>query len=391
MIWEAKMQNLILLAMLAFAGTTKAIKCQTFSATNWTWSDDLIEKWLIYPKTIPYECSNSSTLLRNLPQDVFNDTGYINAYFTSNIWIDESYLREIDLQYFGIRTIRISNSVFTKLSISNFLNAIHFQNVPIKVIPSLKRFEGLRIWSGKNISIKSLDLSSFNKRHLESLQITNGYLSWFQVGSSFNSLKELDLHENKLQTLPNDLYNLVAVGKLNFSKNRLEFLEMDLFDRLEHLKVLDLSYNRLSVSTYSPMQLPALERLVMNNCDLKSLNVLYWQMPNLERLNLENNSMLSYVNHLRNHFSEDTIIQITTVENWCCDWLEEVKLHFKVEQRTSGNENILGRHCSENPFYEPFPMLNDVTQFKIDQKRHLQQIFDKLKIEMIEQLNNKRC
>ncbi|XP_039443815.1 leucine-rich repeat and death domain-containing protein 1-like [Culex pipiens pallens] len=384
------MECLLLVVVLTLAGASRAYEfqktnlgdCIRVPATNWTWPDGLISRWLIYPtsfKSVFDDPCRSSTVFQNLSIDTSYTIIQSKYEYVTHIWIDRSILHKADMSYFKAKTLRISNSILVELSLPSSLSAVYFQNVSMKGFPSYYS-DNLRTWSGNNISIKSLDLDSFNKGSLKSLEITNGYLSWFRVGSPFHSLENLDLHENKLQTLPNDLDNLLAVEKLNFSKNRLEFLEMDLFDGLESLKVLDLSFNRLTVSTYSPLVLPALERLSLNDCDLKSLNVLYWQMPNLEVLNVENNYMLSNINHLRNHFSEDTIIQISNVENWCCDWLADVAMHFKLEQRPSENENGRCRACLVNPFNDPTPSRSggQLSRSIKEVNRRLQAIIDKL-------------
>lgn len=376
--------------VLTLAGTSRAQEfqktnlgdCIRVPAANWTWPDGLISYWLIHPTSFEESFNNpcrSSTVFQNLSIDTSYTIIQSKYQYATHIWIDRSILHKADMRYFKSKTLRISNSILVELSLPSSLSAVYFQNVSMKGLPSYDS-ENLRKWSGNNISIKSLDLDSFNKGPLKSLEITNGYLSWFRVGSPFHSLENLDLHENKLQTLPNDLDNLLAVEKLNFSKNRLEFLEMNLFDGLGRLKVLDLSFNRLTVSTYSPLELPALERLYLNDCDLNSLNVLYWQMPNLEVLDVENNYMLSYIKHLRNHFSEDTIIQISNVENWCCDWLADVAMHFKLEQRPSENENGRCRACLVNPFNDPTPSRSDgqLSRRIKEVNRRLQAIIDKL-------------
>lgn len=76
----------------------------------------------------------------------------------------------------------------------------------------------------------------------------NDFNSFLDCSTNLQNLKKLDLSENHLQRffiLCNDEYNLEV---LNVSHNELEYIDdYALNERVPKLKVLDLSFNRITV------------------------------------------------------------------------------------------------------------------------------------------------
>lgn len=138
------------------------------------------------------------------------------------------------------------------------------------------------LWAGHNVVE---DLAVDSSRYLRVLGLNNNKLNQLPKLRLYN-LEELNLSRNQLRSMRN-LEELILLKRLNFSGNRLEQLDAGLV--YLYLNELNLSHNYLV--QLNLLFLPCLEHLFLNNNRLatRSRSPLY--LPNLKQLNLDENRL----------------------------------------------------------------------------------------------------
>ncbi|XP_050444768.1 vasorin-like [Cataglyphis hispanica] len=120
----------------------------------------------------------------------------------------------------------------------------------------------------------------------------NEFDSFLDCSTNLNSLRTLDLSQNHLQRfffLCKDEYNLQV---LNVSHNKLEYIDDNaLNDRIPKLKILDLSFNKLTVVNETMLQyLTDLEYLSLSHNPIRDgiHESAFWNLTALKHLDLKN-------------------------------------------------------------------------------------------------------
>ncbi|MCJ1450271.1 hypothetical protein MMC28_000600 [Mycoblastus sanguinarius] len=103
-------------------------------------------------------------------------------------------------------------------------------------------------------------------------------------GNMFGGLETLDLHGNRLRTLPLGLRRLEHLTTLNISKNRLGNDSLDVISKVESLREVRLAENSLN-GTLAP-QLCTLKRLEILDIQSNAINILPDDIQNLTNLRI---------------------------------------------------------------------------------------------------------
>ncbi|KAK3679302.1 hypothetical protein LTR78_000863 [Recurvomyces mirabilis] len=111
-------------------------------------------------------------------------------------------------------------------------------------------------------------------------------------GNSFGGLESLDLHSNKLQTLPLGLRRLERLTSLNLAHNKLDNTCLEVITQIATLKDLNLGHNSLSGNLPSSISsLTALETLDIQSNRLLGLPEALRELLSLRTLNVAGNQL----------------------------------------------------------------------------------------------------
>ena len=149
--------------------------------------------------------------------------------------------------------------------------------------------------SGNRLTEFIIDLS-FHLLELEELDLSNNYLSVFEISSTLPQLEEIDLSNNELSVFPKLGSTIVNVKNLYLSNNRLQNLTLDSLFGQENptknttsLVWLNLNGNvGLNISDDVWVSMPNLEILYMDNSDIRILPNLT-VLSSLKHLSLKGN------------------------------------------------------------------------------------------------------
>ncbi|XP_055597683.1 uncharacterized protein LOC129747466 [Uranotaenia lowii] len=213
-------------------------------------------------------------------------------------------------QQYNLRVLNVTSNEMKQLPdhlhLLKLLESIDFNDNQIEVL-NFDSFKGLGL-------LKSIYLEK------------NKICEWYLNSISLPSLVKLNVANNAIQWIPNNVSLLASLEELNLRKNKLQFVEMSIFNRLIHLKQLDLSENQLLIGSIAPVVLPSLEMLALKNCALPELDMYRWKLPKLRLLYLQANR-LQYINHFpEDSFGERGKLELHGTENrWSCTWLQQRK------------------------------------------------------------------
>ncbi|KAL9702125.1 hypothetical protein quinque_005643 [Culex quinquefasciatus] len=357
--------------LLALTNANEPPNCHPFEDfTSWYWPDYPVETWTVTAditamdqitgdlQTSDQQCT---TTINVLVQNISSFSAWIpddeDRRTVDNLWIDGAEIDRfgVPLNVVALRlsNVKLNNLIVVSLEKVEFsLEKVFLKNVSLKVMPqNVGKLRSLDSLIADQIELKVLNLFELNNlKYLQKVQITNSRLISFLVGNAYlPSLFILNLSGNRIQDVPEDLAQLSNLGELDLSKNKITFLQMNVFSGLNNLQKLDLSFNPLIVGAIGVVQLPVLRDLSLQHCNLKYLDVLFWRMPELRSLNLEHNE-LSHVAYLENHFNEDTVLY-SAGNIWSCDWLKVATktVAFRQTSTTSSarNDQVGGVGCDK--------------------------------------------
>lgn len=171
------------------------------------------------------------------------------------------------------------------------LSSNAFAAIPVKSLQGNKKLENLYL--NKNTQ---LQVGPGNYAAIPNLKVLKlGSCDLTSIDESIyrmTSLIELQLHENKLQTIPGGISNLQQLKTLSFYKNELNTLPADFYN-LKNLQIVDLYYNHLEVIDTAISLLKNLEVLYLSNNDIYDIPAQIGELPKLRELYLAFNKLTS--------------------------------------------------------------------------------------------------
>lgn len=114
---------------------------------------------------------------------------------------------------------------------------------------------------------------------------------WVEKSDGEPLLSYLDLGQNAISNLTN-ITAFVNLETIYLYNNRIEALELNVFKNFTKLKVVNLNYNRIAAISGDHFP-PSLTYLGLYYNELNTLNYTALQLPSLEVLNIERNSLSS--------------------------------------------------------------------------------------------------
>ncbi|CAN0877324.1 Dynein axonemal assembly factor 1 [Linum grandiflorum] len=155
-----------------------------------------------------------------------------------------------------------ANSVILSLNSSSAV--AHICGAALKVIPSLSPFSSLRTVDLSNNSIVSITPGSLPKG-LHAVNLSRNKINAVEGLRELTRLRVLDLSYNRISRIGQGLSNCTLIKELYLSGNKISDVEG--LHRLLKLTVLDLSFNKVTTTK-------ALGQLVANYIALQALNLL---------------------------------------------------------------------------------------------------------------------
>jgi protein toll len=222
--------------------------------------------------------------LENFPDDLFDDQLNLKT-----LWLDSNKLQKISGKIFKnipqLISLQLGSNVIKQLEIGAFSNLpnlfqLNLQNNQLDILPSdvLQSLENLKYLDLSNNKLTSLDKDAFQ----------------------FNTqLIELFLRNNSLEVLPEGVFrNNKMLEKISLQLNtKLSTVHRGVFENLESLIVLDLSYCSFDQSSFNKHAFSNLTKLAKLNLSRNKLNGLHsdWfiGLTNLTDLDLSWNSISS--------------------------------------------------------------------------------------------------
>ncbi|CAL1390322.1 unnamed protein product [Linum trigynum] len=150
------------------------------------------------------------------------------------------------------------------LSLNSSSTVAHISGTGLKVIPSLAPFTSLRTVNLANNYIVSITPGSLPKG-LHALNLSRNRINAVEGLRELTRLRVLDLSYNRISRIGQGLSNCTLIKELYLAGNKISDVEG--LHRLLKLTVLDLSFNKITTSK-------ALGQLVANYSSLQALNLL---------------------------------------------------------------------------------------------------------------------
>lgn len=138
------------------------------------------------------------------------------------------------------------------------------------------------------------------KQHIETaqktgvLKVSQGKLNEFPPAfrQLENSLRTLDISDNKFVVLPNEISRFMQLRHLNLSKNKLAKIP-DCIGALTKLETFNASYNNLSAIPRTFTNLIHLKQVLLSNNHLKEFPLMFCGLKHLDLLDLSQNEIAS--------------------------------------------------------------------------------------------------
>ncbi|MBD3215745.1 MAG: hypothetical protein GF311_24245 [Candidatus Lokiarchaeota archaeon] len=168
------------------------------------------------------------------------------------------------------------------------LHGNKFNRVPYSII-SLNSLNYLSL--GLN-TIKFIDQKIINLEALKTLKLGGNRLNYYTFNglSQIRSLKELDLYDNNLKSIPSSLLDIQSLERLSLHNNQLEKLPEN-FRKLINLKELDISWNNFLDFPEVIIKLKNLEILNLSGNRIEKIPDSITELNQLHQLNLRFNNI----------------------------------------------------------------------------------------------------
>ncbi|WP_313139186.1 COR domain-containing protein [Myroides sp.] len=202
-----------------------------------------------------------------------------------------------------------------KLRTCNNLKYLDLFGNTINIIPDwFYEFKNLENLSLKNNSFKDLPIIVFtienlncfnisenqiskitdhyfkNLMHIEKVDLSYNQISYISNDKiTFSKCTNLNLKGNKLEEFPIAIKDCNSLEKLDLSENNIFQINDDIFNDLENLVELNLSFNNLTYLPTSIGKLKKLKRLILSGNKINHLPVEFENLNSLEYLDFDNN------------------------------------------------------------------------------------------------------
>lgn len=176
-------------------------------------------------------------------------------------------------------------------------------------------------------------INKINVKKVVELNVTgNGYTTLPVELALFENLKVLHLGRNKLQTIPECVFELKNLTHLYIHCNRLETISPKI-SQLENLQVLEIDGNELQRLPESISELKNLKKMILSGNRINSLPESIGQMDNLEYIDLIMNDL---------SFLPDTIINMKKIQSIYLNLnpIQQLSKQFRGIVKVSRHENI---------------------------------------------------
>ncbi|XP_061345921.1 uncharacterized protein LOC133291639 isoform X2 [Gastrolobium bilobum] len=201
------------------------------------------------------------------PQDDFDDNNIGNIVFPPSPDVGRSLARST-AQLVRHQGANISKEILNANSVVQSLNpastAAHISGIGIKVIPAISHFSCLRSVNLSSNFIAHIT-PGFLPKGIHTLNLSRNKISTIEGLRELTRLRILDLSYNRISRIGQGLSNCTLVKELYLAGNKISDVEGQ--HRLLKLTVLDLSFNKITTTK-------ALGQLVANYNSLLALNLL---------------------------------------------------------------------------------------------------------------------
>uniref|UniRef100_A0A182RSM1 Leucine-rich immune protein (Short) n=1 Tax=Anopheles funestus TaxID=62324 RepID=A0A182RSM1_ANOFN len=195
-------------------------------------------------------------------------------------------------------------------------------------------------------------------------------------------VETLRLSNNQLQSIDN-ICKFDALKVLHLEQNFLSTLDMACFAQMKQLKELHLAHNRLNLITskITELELPALEFIGLQNNTLTALDLHLWSLPALLKLELSSNNLTN----VRGLEQLDILSEISLARNrWQCAELDQMLETVEKNEVTvkDGDENCIGiRNSTICCTYEQQPTEQTLSD-ELKKFSKLEKQYDEAKVEL---------
>ena len=235
----------------------------------------------------------SSTKLDTIPEEVFKQNMPIDGV---NWWLN------VDLTKIDASNNNLSEKAFND-------NIHDFRNIPCVKILSLSSnkfsqipmsifyLQNLIFFDMSNNMITQIDDNLLaNLSHLINLNLSNNKLIYFPATIRYmTNLQELNISKNELMNIPNEFAYLKYLKKLNIGWNKLQTIPANLFNNLSSLEELYCNNNLLtniqSLNNYTVFD--SIQNLKILDLSYNQFQnyLIFRQLPNLEKINISYNKL----------------------------------------------------------------------------------------------------
>ncbi len=160
------------------------------------------------------------------------------------------------------KEILIANSIVQSLNPAS--TAAHIFGIGIKAIPAISHFSGLRSVNLSSNFIVNI-MPGFLPKGIHTLNLSRNKISTIEGLRELTRLRVLDLSYNRISRIGQGLSNCTLIKELYLAGNKIS--DVDGLHRLLKLTVLDLSFNKITTTK-------SLGQLVANYNSLQALNLL---------------------------------------------------------------------------------------------------------------------
>jgi len=154
-------------------------------------------------------------------------------------------------------------------------------------------FSKIKSLSSYSNGVKTLPEELFKLTTLERLDLYNNQIETIPPSiGSLKNLKNLQLNNNKIKNVPEELFTLSNLEKLNLSNNKLEAIPTSV-GALSNLEELILSYNKIKTIPDELCKLPNLKHLRLENNEIGTLPPSINEIKKIEKYDLSDNKVKS--------------------------------------------------------------------------------------------------